>query len=392
MYAHLVGQRPELASGTWSVPGYGRRTLRELLVEQGVVPAELADRYALAGAKGRPSGGRARQEAARGGAGAAPSLSETRGATPTKDPVEPRDTRRQLGLEDSTPQTQEQWEAPNSVDLQSTTGLAPRLLPKRGPIHSALLSLPKKQRVLWTKPDVLLKALQHLYRVMDPLDLKKPEAVKLVKTLDEALMAGLKALQLGRMELRDVNIGHLEKDMAGVLRASGELQIDYAYLHYAVYKQKCPGAIWKTWIHEIVHARDVQKKVLPGEVAELLHYQGYEDGFAEMFSRFVTVEQARMPILADSYNYYVQAYEMLTRAAGVDKRDLMRKLYLCQPGTIRSEFPRILGELRGRKYTPEEGAAISRVADQLFQEGNELRPADFRTAGENFARWWKVLR
>ena len=65
MYAHLVGQRPELASGTWSVPGYGKGTLRELLVERGVVPAELADRYAVAGVKARPGGGRARQEAAR---------------------------------------------------------------------------------------------------------------------------------------------------------------------------------------------------------------------------------------------------------------------------------------------------------------------------------------
>jgi len=86
MYAHLVGQRPELASGTWSVPGYGKGTLRELLVERGVVPAELADRYAVAGATRRPNGGRARQEAARGASGSAPASSEVGGATPSELP------------------------------------------------------------------------------------------------------------------------------------------------------------------------------------------------------------------------------------------------------------------------------------------------------------------
>jgi hypothetical protein len=136
----------------------------------------------------------------------------------------------------------------------------------------------------------------------------------------------------------------------------------------------------------------VQKKVLPGEVAELLHYQGYEDGFAELLARFVTVEQARLTILEDSYNYYVQAYEMLIRAAGVNKQDLLRRLYFCQPGTIRSELPKILGELRGRKYTPEEGAAITRVADQLFQRHRRKRAANLLTAAEGYVQWRRVLR
>lgn len=83
---------------------------------------------------------------------------------------------------------------------------------------------------------------------------------------------------------------------------------------------------------------------------------------------------------------------MLVRAAGIDKRDLLRKLYLCQPGTIRSEFPRILGELKRRKYTTEEGDAIRRVADQFFQKSHRQRSPNLLTAWESYRHWRKVLR
>lgn len=83
---------------------------------------------------------------------------------------------------------------------------------------------------------------------------------------------------------------------------------------------------------------------------------------------------------------------MLVRAGGIDPQLLWAKLYQCQPGSIRKEFPRILGELRGRAFSQTEAQELWKLADQLFDEANGERPATFVTATVNHLRWKRVLR
>jgi hypothetical protein len=65
MAAHLRRRRPELAGRTWFVPGVGTGTLQELVVERGVVPAEVGNIYRQDGQKWRSGGGRSGASGAR---------------------------------------------------------------------------------------------------------------------------------------------------------------------------------------------------------------------------------------------------------------------------------------------------------------------------------------
>jgi hypothetical protein len=45
MLAHLLRRRPEPSHRRWYIPGVGSGTLRVLVVERGVVPAEVGNVY-----------------------------------------------------------------------------------------------------------------------------------------------------------------------------------------------------------------------------------------------------------------------------------------------------------------------------------------------------------
>jgi hypothetical protein len=209
----------------------------------------------------------------------------------------------------------------------------------------------------------------------------------MVVEMDKAVAAGMEAVGLKYGKVNSVDLALLGK-YNGQKRSTCDLLIGWEYLRRALVDFKTPGMIWKTWVHERIHAR---LPFAPDTGAEFASFNGYEDGFAEMLARFVTVEQARLTIRTGSYDYYVQAYEMLVRAGGIDPQLLWAKLYQCQPGSIRKEFPRILGELRGRDYSGSE-KEILQLADQLFAKPNEGRSATFVTATRNYLRWKRVLK
>ena len=59
MAAHLLRRRPDLAGRTWFLPGVGSGTLPDLVVERGVVPAEVGNLYRQDGQQWRSGGGQA---------------------------------------------------------------------------------------------------------------------------------------------------------------------------------------------------------------------------------------------------------------------------------------------------------------------------------------------
>jgi hypothetical protein len=58
MAVHLLRRRPELAGRRWFVPSVGNGTLQTLVVERGVVPAEVGNVYRQDGQPWRSGGGR----------------------------------------------------------------------------------------------------------------------------------------------------------------------------------------------------------------------------------------------------------------------------------------------------------------------------------------------
>jgi hypothetical protein len=325
-----------------------------------------------------------------------------RRARAATEPVELWDTLRQLGLEDpTTPQAQaalERWGLKKHVNgwlnprdaggVYSTSGPEARLLSRVGSIHPALRSLPKEHVALWTDPPVLQQKLIDLYNLGIPGSAARDEQVKLVQEMDATVAAGMDALGLKPGEVNSVDVAMLGK-YNGVKASTCDLRIGWEYLERALATFETPAMVWKTWVHERIHAR---RPFAPGAAAELDFFNGYEDGFAEMLARHITVEQARMTIRTGSYDYYVQAYEMLVRAAGVEPVDLWVELYRCHPGSIRSELPGILGQLRGTEYVGATADAIKQLGDELFAKAHGRRRATFGTAAINYLRWRRVLK
>ena len=321
-----------------------------------------------------------------------------RQARAATEPVELWDTLRQLGLENpTTPEAQaalEQWGLKKHVNdwlnppvegMQTTIKSNLRRLSKPGAINPLLRRLKPDQYRLWTEPEAIRQVAWKLYSA---LNLPEAERRTVMRELDEVIGAGMEALNFPRNRPTSVDLEALDVGVA-CKRENCDLRIDPFWLYDILKKHKCPGALWQTWIHESIHAR---LGFFKDWRLELGPHQGYEDGFAEMLARGLSMEQGRLTILSGSYDYYTEAYEMLVRAAEIDKHKLWLKLYKCEPGTIRSRFPDILEELTGKDFSNQQKLEITTLADELFAFDNWDRKTSLRTAHESHARWRKVLR
>jgi hypothetical protein len=203
---------------------------------------------------------------------------------------------------------------PKGAALTAPLPRGRRLLRGKGKPHSALFGLRNEDhRRPWTEADYRREALEDLYLKVTGPD--PAAAAAATKRIDDAVVAGMKALGIDRFKPRSVAVEHLDL-VAGQKSPDCDLRISTDQLHRAI-SRKLPDEVWRTWVHESVHARD---RWAPGYSSELVPFNGYEDGLAEVVARLVTAGRARMTVLAGSYDYYAAAYRTLARAAGWGKR------------------------------------------------------------------------
>ncbi|MBI2942459.1 MAG: hypothetical protein HYY04_18680 [Chloroflexi bacterium] len=126
--------------------------------------------------------------------------------------------------------------------------------------------------------------------------------------------------------------------------------------------------IWRTWVHESLHARQPYGPSFSGEYT---FYRGYEEGFVEGLARWITRQKAGMnPAPAIMYNYYVEAYRALAVTLAGEAEMVWREFWRYPPGEIRARFLDAVSNLyhrvTGDQLTGTQRQAISSVADDVF--------------------------
>ncbi len=137
-----------------------------------------------------------------------------------------------------------------------------------------------------------------------------PDLRAAVERVDQAVAGGLAAVRLPRGPVRDIEIPQ-DVGWAGQKTPSSILRLSGRFLDQALRLDRRPEAIFKTWVHESLHAR---QSYAPDVATEYSLRRGYEEGMVEGLARVLTRDRAGIDPPGTSYNYYVAAYRSLAMA------------------------------------------------------------------------------
>jgi hypothetical protein len=172
---------------------------------------------------------------------------------------------------------------------------------------------------------------------------------------------------------------------AGLTDADSTIHLNVASLR-ANLAQGAPDAVFRTWVHESLHAR--QPVAIGGEAA----VQGYEEGMVEGLTRRVLERYAGLARIGGSFEYYVAGYETLADVFGVDAEQLWRRLWAAPRGDVRARLPAAVQELRhtagGGTLSVEQLNRLEGVAEAVFQT---TRGHD-RPGRSRLRELWRVAR
>ncbi|MGH2354537.1 MAG: hypothetical protein ACRDI2_25505 [Chloroflexota bacterium] len=118
-----------------------------------------------------------------------------------------------------------------------------------------------------------------------------------VRRVDDAVRAGLAALDLPRDPAADVRLVSRGRTWIGRVEPDGTILIEVERVRY------CLGLgmvdrIFHAWVHESIHARRLASS---GRSAESAAWAGYEEGMAEGLARIVTDTKAHLAVHDRSY-------------------------------------------------------------------------------------------
>lgn len=206
-----------------------------------------------------------------------------------------------------------------------------------------------------------------LEAVLEAWQAGSPDLPDSIARVDQAIVAGLSALGLPRGLLRELRI---EVSLSGWFARkdpSCDLLLAGDRLQATVRQSGRPDTMFRTWVHESLHARQPYS---PQARIEYRSWSGYEEGLAEGLARLVTIEKAGMTPLTLSYDYYIAAYRALGTVLNVEPEQFWRGLWRFPPGEVRAGFGEVIDSLwrqRGESsLSVAQHARLVGVADQLF--------------------------
>jgi hypothetical protein len=193
---------------------------------------------------------------------------------------------------------------------------------------------------IWSDAGVRREALEAVVAAWDE---RLPDLEARVHRVDEAVVAGLRALGLPRGDVRGVYLEATGRARAGRKLADCRIVLDGDVMRHVVLVQRQPDRAFRTWIHESLHAR---RAYHPAASSEYLRHPGYEEGMVEGLARFVTRDMAGMEVGDVSYDYYVAAYRALSIVVGAEPQALWRTLWTRRAGEARAAFVDAVDEFR----------------------------------------------
>lgn len=183
--------------------------------------------------------------------------------------------------------------------------------------------------------------------------------------IDDAVRAGMRAFGLRRGRKISAIVMPLGSGVRGRKTPDCFIQINASYVAEMLGARGAPDGIFKTWVHESLHAR---KPFADPDIVNIEYpmYQGYEEGLVEGLARWITRDKAGMVYLS-AYASYVRVYEVLAEALGIETVALWRRLWRYPFGQVRSAFPEEIGRIwytrTGRQAVEDR---LQGVADRLF--------------------------
>lgn len=176
--------------------------------------------------------------------------------------------------------------------------------------------------------------------------------------IDDAVRAGMRVFGLRRGTTRGVQIAPLGYAVRGRKTPDCLIQINRSYVAEMLGRRGAPDGIFKTWVHESLHARKAfaALEIVNGEYPV---YQGYEEGLVEGLARWMTKDK-----YVSAYASYVRAYEVLADVLGEETVALWRRLWRHPFGEVRAAFPEKLvvsGILVPGSKSRKSGCRASRI-------------------------------
>jgi hypothetical protein len=240
---------------------------------------------------------------------------------------------------------------------------------------------------LWGDADERQRALEDILRAWEA---GSPDLERLVARVDDAVAMGLGAIGLPRGPIRAVRIEQAGSRWFGRKHPDCTLFVAGDGLRFMIHVRAQPDSMWRTWVHESIHARQAYS---PRAGDEYRLTPGYEEGLVEGLTQITTRDHAGIAIVAGRFDYYVQAYRTLIRALELEVNDVWRALWQYPAGEVRAALLTTVERIRrgsgGPDLTASHRRRLTAIADQLFGVARARGEPDERAM---MALWEVALR
>jgi hypothetical protein len=218
-------------------------------------------------------------------------------------------------------------------------------------------------------------------------DAGSPELPAAVERVDSAVEAGLRVLGLPRGPIRGVR---LEPGLrwAGKKDQDCTLNLSVSAIREYLARKRLPDAVFRTWVHESLHARRV---FAPDYRLEYARFSGYEEGLVESLARSILGQQANVTSIGGTFEYPVVAYRALAVTLGIDVDELCRRLWQVRPGEVRAALWGVVSDLcrerNGSELTADQRVKLRGLADAVFQSDRSGTSPDMA----QLTRTWRLV-
>lgn len=216
---------------------------------------------------------------------------------------------------------------------------------------------------LWGDPAARREA---LLAIVEAWEAGSPVLQSAIRRVDGAVEDGLAALGLPRGPVSDVRIEGMRPGLYGQKLRDCTIILVADYLRAFLRERAQADRVFRTWLHESLHAR---QPYASNAAAEYRVFRGYEEGLVEGLTQ-VVLTAAGITVADVPFGAYVAAYGALARAAGIESEALLRALWRHPAGDVRQNLATVVSRLReqvtGASITPEAHGRMRALGDSLF--------------------------
>jgi hypothetical protein len=253
---------------------------------------------------------------------------------------------------------------------------------------SGLRTLSPDALRLWGDPSERGRAIDAILSAWQAAD---PALTSTVKRIDDAVVEGLRALALPRGLVLSVSIDLVGRGWLGRKLQDSNMVFDGLVIA-ALPPSDRPDTVYKTWIHESLHARGA---VPAPRTRDSVTFPGYEEGMVEGLARLITRDMAGMRPTESAHTPYVQAYQTLAQVIGCSAEQLWRALWRYPRGYVHTAFADTIDQicitLKGTPLTALQRNQLRGTANDLFHRGFSRISSAFSPDIDEMTRKWTAV-